>query len=56
MRPSAIWCWPLLLSVVTLFGLLAALLGEGGVWWGLSWVALTIPLAAMVFCIARPGP
>ena len=37
MRLSAIWRWPLVLAGLTLFGLLSALLGEGGVWWVLSW-------------------
>ena len=54
MAPSAVWRWPLALAAATLFGLVSALLGEGGVWWVLSWVALSMPLAVLVFCIARP--
>ena len=54
MAPNAVWRWPLVLAAVTSVGLLSALLGEGGVWWGLSWVALTIPLAVLVFCVVRP--
>ena len=53
MRPSAVWRWPLLLAAATLLGLGAALLGEGGVWWGLSWTALVFPLAVMAFCMLR---
>ena len=53
MRPNAVWRWPLALSVLTLVGLVSALLGEGGVWWGLSWIALAIPLGVMAFCVAR---
>jgi hypothetical protein len=53
MKLSAVWRWPLLLAVLTVVGLVSALLGEGGVWWGLSWVALAIPLAVMVFCVVR---
>ena len=53
MRLSTVWRWPLLLAAATLFGLGAALLGEGGLWWGLSWTALAVPIAVMVFCIAR---
>ena len=46
------WRWPILLAVVTLVGLLSALLGEGGVWWWLSWAALSTPLLV----IARYWP
>ena len=53
MRPSAIWRWPLLLGLLTVVGLVSALLGEGGVWWGLSWIALAIPLAVMAFYVVR---
>lgn len=53
MRPSAVWRWPLLTAVLTVVGLVSALLGEGGVWWGLSWVALAIPLAVMAVCVVR---
>ncbi len=48
-----IWRWPLLLAVLVVFGLLSALLGQGGVWWVASWVALAIPLVLIVVCIAR---
>lgn len=41
---SQIWRWPVVLAVLTVFGLLSALLGQGGVWWVLSWIALAIPL------------
>jgi hypothetical protein len=53
MRPSAVWRWPLLMAVLTLVGLVSALLGEGGVWWGLSWATLARPLAVMAFCVVR---
>jgi hypothetical protein len=43
----------LLLAVLTLFGLLSALLGEGGLWWGLSWAALASPLLAIIVFLAR---
>lgn len=46
------WLWPIVLAIVTIFGLLSALLGEGGVWWWLSWVALATPLVV----IARYWP
>jgi dolichyl-phosphate-mannose--protein O-mannosyl transferase len=53
MRLSAVWRWPLLLAGLTLFGLLSALLGEGGMWWVLSWIALATPLVVAVVCLVR---
>jgi hypothetical protein len=48
-----IWRWPALIAALTLFGLLAALLGHGGIWWGLSWAALAVPLiVALYFTLA----
>ncbi len=48
-----IWRWPLVLAVLTIFGLLSALLGQGGVWWILSWITLAAPLAVIVACSLR---
>jgi hypothetical protein len=42
-----------MLAAVTVLGLVSALLGEGGLWWALSWTALAIPLAVIAFCIVR---
>lgn len=53
---SRIWRWPLLLAALSLFGLLSALLGEGGVWWVLSWIALAAPLAVIASCLSRRRP
>jgi len=53
MRLSAVWRWPLVLAGLTLFGLMSALLGEGGMWWVLSWIALATPLVVAVVCLAR---
>ena len=53
MRLSAVWRRPLVLAGLTLFGLLSALLGEGGMWWGLSWAALAVPLLTIVCCSVR---
>ncbi|OYU86561.1 MAG: hypothetical protein CFE29_27830 [Bradyrhizobiaceae bacterium PARB1] len=50
---ARIWRWPFLLAVLTCLGLASALLGEGGVWWGLSWIALAIPLVVIVIAIRR---
>ncbi|SJZ44193.1 hypothetical protein SAMN02745126_01076 [Enhydrobacter aerosaccus] len=51
-RNSAVWRWPIMLALLTVFGLLSALLGEGGVWWPLSWLALASPLVAIGACLA----
>lgn len=42
------WRWPVCLAVLTLFGLLSALLGQGGIWWWLSWAALAFPLLVII--------
>jgi hypothetical protein len=42
--PARVWGWPIALAALTIFGLLAALLGQGGLWWVLSWIALGTPL------------
>lgn len=53
-RPSvAIWPWPIALGLLTIFGLLSALLGQHGVWLALSWAALSIPLIVTVICLIR---
>lgn len=48
-----IWQWPLVLFVLICFGLVSALLGRGGVWWMLSWIALATPLAVAAICIHK---
>ncbi|ABD07966.1 hypothetical protein RPB_3270 [Rhodopseudomonas palustris HaA2] len=53
------WSWPVVLAALTVFGLFAALVGEGGIWLVASWVALSIPLLAIMRCLAmshRDGP
>jgi dolichyl-phosphate-mannose--protein O-mannosyl transferase len=50
---GTIWSWPALLAALTLFGLSSALLGQGGVWWVLSWLALAVPLLVIGICIHR---
>ena len=42
-----VWGAPLILALITIFGLLSALLGTG-IWYILSWIALIIPLAIIV--------
>ena len=49
-----VWGWPIALAVLSIFGLLSALLGQGGVWWVLSWIALTVPLGVIVVCLRGP--
>lgn len=46
------WGMPLLLACLTLFGLLAALLGTG-VWYVLSWLAMLIPVFSMLWHISK---
>jgi hypothetical protein len=52
---SQIWRWPFVLAALIVFGLLSALLGQGGIWWGLSWIALAIPLLVVAACLGRAG-
>ena len=51
MRPGSflfIWTMPLLLGALTVFGLLAALLGSGA-WHVLAWVSLAVPVATCFY-------
>jgi hypothetical protein len=48
-----VWRWPLVLGVLTVCGLVSALLGEGGMWWIFCWIALSAPLAIIAVCVAR---
>ncbi|MBR0843061.1 hypothetical protein JQ607_22890 [Bradyrhizobium liaoningense] len=48
-----IWRWPALLAVLSIVGLLSALLGQTGLWLPLSWIALAAPLAVAAICIGR---
>jgi hypothetical protein len=42
-------------KVIAIAGLLSALLGEGGVWWWMSWITLGIPLVVIAsFGFLRP--
>ncbi len=43
---------PFVLAIITTYGLLSALLGDG-LWDALSWIALVIPLALLAFFISR---
>ena len=48
-----VWRWPSVLAVLTVFGLLSALLGQHGVWYWLSWSALSVPLAVIAAAVWR---
>lgn len=39
-----IWAWPAGLVAAIVFGIFSALLGQGGIWWPLTWAALALPL------------
>jgi hypothetical protein len=41
---------PCVLAIVSALGLVSALVGDG-IWDGLSWLALTAPLATICFCL-----
>lgn len=53
---GGVWRWPLVLAAVTVFGLLAALLGEHGIWLILSWLSLATPLVVIGYCVCRARP
>ena len=50
-----IWGAPAVLGGLTLFGLLAALLGVG-IWHWASWICLAIPLGVIARCWCKAGP
>ena len=52
--PRSLWqifAVPLLLGILTTVGLVAALVGDG-VWDGLSWLTLGVPIAVCLYCLA----
>jgi hypothetical protein len=53
---TQVWAWPVALAVLGVLGLLSALLGQGGLWWALSWIALATPLIVVSLCVwKRPS-
>ncbi len=52
---SRIWGMPIAIGIVSTIGLLSAILGDG-IWDGLSWIALTIPIAVSLWYIVRSSP
>ncbi|MCH8686256.1 hypothetical protein [Pedomonas mirosovicensis] len=53
--PRRQWTWPIALAALTIVGLVAALLGEGGLWWPASWIALSLPLIVALRHALRPA-
>jgi hypothetical protein len=51
--PWVLWRVPLLLAVLTLFGLIDALLIDGPLARVFAWLALSIPLGVAVWCILK---
>ncbi|MCQ4259972.1 hypothetical protein [Stutzerimonas stutzeri] len=49
-----IWLWPVLIGVVSTFGLIAGLVSEGAGDW-LSWLALAAPIAIGLHGLSRSG-
>ncbi|MCQ4297169.1 hypothetical protein NAU58_16450 [Pseudomonas stutzeri] len=49
-----IWLWPILIGVVSTFGLIAGLVSEGAGDW-LSWLALAAPVAIGLHGLSRSG-
>jgi|GEM_PF-2057261 len=45
-----IWGAPAYLGMITLFGLLSALLGTG-YWYPIAWAAMTLPLGVIIYQI-----
>ncbi len=43
-----LWGWPLGLGLLTLVGLLSALIGDGLFWLMLCWAALAVPIAVII--------
>lgn len=44
---AKIWSKPVLLFIVTILGLLLAIMGTG-IWHTLSWIALAVPIYVMI--------
>ena len=49
-----IWLWPVLIGVMSTFGLIAGLVSEGAGDW-LSWLALAAPVAIGLHGVSRSG-
>lgn len=50
---SQIFTWPLVIGVLSTVGLVAALVGDG-LWDGVSWLTLFIPIGLYALFLLRP--
>lgn len=50
---AQIFTWPLVIGVLSTIGLIAALVGDG-VWDGVSWLALLLPILLYALFLLRP--
>jgi hypothetical protein len=50
---SQIFTWPLVIGVLSTVGLVAALVGDG-IWDGVSWLALLLPILLYAMFLLRP--
>lgn len=50
---SQIFGWPLVIGVLSTIGLVAALVGDG-IWDGVSWLALLLPILLYALFLLRP--
>lgn len=50
---SQIFGWPLVIGVLSTVGLIAALVGDG-IWDGVSWLALLLPILLYAMFLLRP--
>jgi len=51
---GSIFCIPLVVVMLSIFGLISALLGQGGVWYWLSWLTLSLPIILILIFALRP--
>lgn len=51
--PRQIFAVPLAMGIVSAFGLVAALVGDGA-WDVAGWLALAVPLVVIGWCLMRP--
>ena len=50
---AQIFTWPLVIGVLSTVGLIAALVGDG-IWDGVSWVTLLLPIVLYTLFLLRP--
>jgi hypothetical protein len=52
---AQIFAVPLMIAIVSIAGLVSALVGDGR-WNTFSWFALGLPVLLYVYCVGRPRP